>query len=638
MSLAEVCSSFISTVQLRDETERNIIEFAEAPWGLGMGASSEVPPLFPVQRFIFKCAYNIPLDGQDRRIIIKDRFNEKERFRFTEKEYFKFLRDDGRINIDEVTGDPKDSRPDLILVIGRRGTKSSSIALLTAFETYKLLKKYCPQQYYRIMPDQEIRITCIATNQEQAGEVFRMITGHLERSEYFTKFRNKPTLSYMQLSTLRDIDQYGPGMRPSIRIVAAPCSGRGLRGHNNIIAILDELGYFFETESSLDRSDENIYNAVTPSVAKFNSPEGEPHGRVICISSPATRSGKFFDLYQRAMDPDCKNLLMIRAPTWEVDYTLSPKFLRAKYSENSITYDVEYGAEFSDRVQGWIENEQILRMNIIPGLRLKETSYERIPHFLGVDVGLKGDGTAVVITHIARKEFNGTVKDCIELDCAEVRYAEDEGKEYFAPDEMAEWIASFVSRFYIVKGVVDQYYVLSMLPKFHEKGIKQIEGVHCGREYNNQVYQNLMSKMLDSALRIPEGTETIIDGKKTKDIPLVIEMLRLRAILHSKYQIEVAAPDMKGMHDDLSDAFARSVFLATEYMTNVGSGKQVGNAIVGTTSAGLGGSYRQYLRKQKQVALYTNRPSSSVLAGIQRDRMTNALSGRNSVGRLGRWR
>jgi len=630
MSLSDVCSTFISTAKLRDETERNIIEFAEAPWGLGMGTSADVPPLFPVQKFIFKCAYNIPLDDQDRRIIIKDHYNEKERFRLSEIEYLKFLNDEGRINVKEITGNPKDTRPDLLLVIGRRGCKSSSIAILTAFETYKLLKKYCPQQYYRIMPDQEIRISCVATNQEQAAEVFRMITGHLERAECFAKFRNKPTLSYMQLSTLRDMEQYGAGQRPSIRIVAAPCSGRGLRGHNNIIAILDEMAYFFETESSVDRSDDNIYGAVTPSVAKFNSPDGEPHGRIVCISSPAATSGKFFELYQRSLTPECDNLLMVKAPTWEVDYTLSSKFLRAKHSENPITYDVEYGAEFSDRVQGWIENEQVLRMNIVPGLRLKKLSYEQSPHFIGVDIGLKNDGTAVVITHPVRREVNGQIKDYIELDLAEVRYASDEEKEFFSPDEMAEWILSFTDKFHIIKGAMDRYHIYSFLSKFQESGVKYIEGVTTDRNYNSSIFQNLMSKMLDGTLRIPEGDEKIVDDKKIKDIPLVTELLKLRATLHNKYLITVEAPDIKGMHDDLSDAYARSVFLCTEYLNSGGAGRNVGNAIAGSSRGGSSMTYRQYLRKQKVSAVYTHRPSSAVLSDMQR-RSMSAIPGRFST-------
>jgi hypothetical protein len=629
MSLSDICNGFVNTAKLKDDVEKNIIEFAEAPWGLGLGIG-DVPPLFPVQKFIFKCSYNIPLNNEEKTIIIKDRFNEQERFRFSELEYLHFLYEEGRINIKEVTGDPADTRSNLLLVIGRRGLKTSSIAVMVAYETYKLLRKISPQEYYRIMPDDEIRVSCIATNQEQAAELFRRITGHLDRSEYFRKYRNKPTLSYMQLSTQRDLDQYN-GRRPSIRLVASPCSGRGLRGHNNIIAILDEMAYFFESETSADKSDAVIYEAVTPSTVRFNSPTGESHGKTIAISSPGARAGKFFDLYQNSLKPGCNNWLMIQAPTWEVDPTLPSKILRSKYVENPISYDNEYGAEFSDRVSAWIENEQILRLNIIPGLKPKKMSYERIPHFMGIDVGLKNDGTAVAICHIVKKDVGGVLKDCIELDCAEVRYASEEKKDYFQPDEMAEWILTFTEKFFIVKGMMDQYYGLAMLPVFHKAGQKQLVALQVSRDYSSKVYQNLMSKMLDGSLRIPEGEDRVVDGKRTKDSDLVLEMLKLQAVQHSKYMITVEAPEVKGLHDDLSDAFSRAVFLATEYLST-GGGVSRNNVVESASGSGI--SYRQYYMKQKRTASYTNRPSSSLQQELSsRRQISSAINRISSTGR-----
>lgn len=627
MSLSDLCSTYVNTARLKDETERNIIEFAEAPWGLGMGYHPDIPPLFPVQKFIFKCTYNIPLDDKESKIIVRDRFNERDRFRFTEVEYFQFLQDEGRINIKEVTGDPKDMRNTLVLVIGRRGCKTSSIAVMVSYETYKLLKKNCPQQYYKIMPDDEIRISCIATNQEQASELFRRITGHIEQSDYFKKYRNKPTLSYMQLSSQRDIDKYGVAGRPSLRIVASPCSGRGLRGHNNIICIMDEMAYFFENDQSVDRSDTAIYDAVTPSTAKFNSPEGNPDGRTICISSPNCKTGKFFDLYQRSFDPECKDILMIKAPSWEVDYTLSSKFLRAKFSENPVTYDVEYGAEFSDRVSAWLENEQVLRMNIIPGLKLKERSYERTAHFMGIDVGLKNDGSAIAIGHVIKKDTPNGPKDYIELDCVDVRYADEEGKDYFRPEEIAAWIASYMDKFFIVKGIMDQYYGMAIKPVLDEKGMKQIETVSVSRDFNSTLYQNLMAKFLDGSVRIPEGS----GQGKDKDISLVKELLTLQATHHSKHIISVEAPESRGLHDDMSDAFARMVYLATEYLT---SGGGVAKHNVSMTSGASSSSYMKHYQKQKRVAMYTNRPSASMIAEMSRGRHFGLSS--RSLGRFGR--
>jgi len=331
------------------------------------------------------------------------------------------------------------------------------------------------------------------------------------------------------------------------------------------------------------------------------------------IDQKATRE-KFFEIYQRSMEKDCTDWLMIQAPTWEVDYTLSPKYLRNKYIENPVSYNSEFGAEFSDRVTAWIDNEQVLRLNIIPGLKFKKMSYERLPHFLGIDVGLKNDGTAIAITHIVRKEVDGMIKDFIELDALASRYAKDEGREFFHPEEMAAWIAEWTEKFFIVKGIMDQYYGLSMLPVLHEKGHKQIKIVNVTRDFNSRIYQNLMTKMLNASLRIVEGEERIVDGKKTKDISLVTEMLRLKATKHSKYLISVSAPEIKGVHDDESDAYARSVYLATEYLANGGNtiSKHAGTIGKGNQT------YKKYYRKQKRNVGFTKRPSSGLQMEIAR--------------------
>jgi hypothetical protein len=624
MSISNLCTEFITTKKLKDDTERNILEFAEAPWGLGLGTSPDLPPLFPVQRFLFKCAYNIPLDDGERKIIINDKFNEKERFRFNEIEYLKFLQDENRINIKEVTGNPEDVRTNILLAIGRRGTKTTTVSVFLTYEVYKLLRKFSPHQFYNLMPNDEIWVSCIATNQEQASELFRRITGHLERADFFKRYRNKPTLNFMQLSTERDIQEFGSGQRPSLRVVAAPCSGRGLRGHNNICAVFDEMAHFFESESSADKSDEAIYKAVTPSVARFNAPDGTPHGKVMCISSPNNRTGQFYDLYQRAFEVDCHDLLMIQAPTWEVDYTLSPKFLRAEYSRNPSAYNSEFGAQFTNERYAWIENEQILRLNVIGGLKVKPHSYERIPHFMGVDVALQNDGTAIAVCHLEKKSTANGPKTFIELDAVEVRYAKDEGKEFFTPDEIGEWILTFTSKFFIVKGTMDQHYGLSIVPQLHSKGQKQFLVTHANRESNSKMYQNLMIKMLDGSLRLPEGDERSKDGTRTKDHPLVSELLTLQATQHSKYLITVEAPNGNGMHDDMSDAYARAVMLATEYM-NTGGASVKENKV---ESAGPSTSYKQYFRKSKINALYTRRPSSAVIADMMRTRSFGGLSGR----------
>lgn len=496
---------------------------------------------------------------------------------------------------------------------GMTNHNSTITSCIISYEVYKLLNKYCPQEYYGIMPEDPIKVTCISTSRETASELFTKIVGHIERSEFFRKYRRKPTQQYVYLSTQRDLDKFGPKGMASINIRVAPCSAKGLRGPGNIVVALDEMAFFFADDKSSsgksggnsvkDRDAGAIYKAATPSVAKFKKPDGTPDGKIICLSSPGPKSGKFYTEYERSFEEGNEDLLMLQAPTWEVDPELSTQFLKNSYNANPITFKSEYGAQFSDRLFGWLDDPEMLRKNVVPGLKIKERSMHRVPHFMGVDLGLKKDGTAITIGHWMQEVTDGIKIDKLEVDYYGVRYAKDEGKEYFEPEEMVEWIASFTKKFFITKGLFDQYYDMTMEPKLHRMGHKQFEARHFNDTLNSTVYQMLLSCLLSKTLRIPEGDETIVNGIRSTDSELVTELLTLQAQQKSKYIIKVAAPDREGEHDDLSDSLARMIYIAHEYRNKSFTYNIAGSAVGHLKMARM-------LRKTEMNKLSLNRPSS----------------------------
>ncbi len=625
MSASDLCTNFITKKEnSKVSKDKNILEFATAEWGLGLGTVDGVPPLYPAQRFILKCYYGIELDnGSNRDIIINDHFNEIERYRFNEVEYVKYLYNEGRINVPEVVR----SYPNLILCLGRRAGKSLLTSCIIAYETYKLLSKYQPQEYFGIMPEDDIRLTCVSTSKETASELFNRVTGHLDRSEFFRRFRLPGTKQSMYLQTQRDIDKYGRNHRATVSIHVAPCSAKGLRGHNNIAVALDEMAHFFEDEKSKglitggDKNDRSIYNAVTPSIARFKSKEDNVfHGKIICISSPSIKSGKFYEEYERAFRSDNNDLLMVQAPTWEIDPNLSTDYLKNKFSENPIVFASEHGAIFDDRLKGWIEDPEVVRQCIVPGLRLKDRTSDRTPHFAGIDIGLKKDGSAICITHHVQELLNGAPETLIEVDFYQVRYAELENKSHFTPDELADWIASFTNKFYIVRGMMDQYYGMAIIPLLASKGLKQYEFRTSTDNTNSLLYQNLNMNFLSKALRLPEGLKTgdIIQ----QDSELVAEILSLQAMHKAKYIIDVSAPERDGAHDDLSEAFARSVLLATEYKAK---------GYVGMRAAPLGSEQAHRFkvsRAKEAMRISLNRPTRGGMTG--RSMFSNSVYGSSS--------
>jgi hypothetical protein len=431
--------------------------------------------------------------------------------------------------------------------------------------------KYSPQEYFGIMPEDDIRLTCISTSKETASELFNKVTGHLDRSEYFRRFRLTGTKSSMYLQTLRDIEKYGRGNRATISIHVAPCSAKGVRGHGNVVVGLDEMAHFFEDEKSKglvtgsDKNDRSIYNAVTPSIAKFKGTDGKFCGKIICISSPGVKSGKFYEEYERSFKSDCDDLLMIQTPSWELAPDLSSEYLRGKYNENPIVFRCEHGAVFDDRLKGWIEDPEVVRQNIVPGLKYKDRSSDRVPHFMGIDIGLKNDGTAICICHNVQEVIQGVRQNLIEVDYATVRYASVEKKSHFLPEELAEWIAGFTQKFYIIRGLMDQWYGLSIVPLLESKGLKQFEYREFNENTNSLIYQNLLTHFISQTIRLPEFDHIKNGISVATDTELVSEILSLQAHQKAKYIISVSAPERDGAHDDLSSAFTRAVSLATDY-------------------------------------------------------------------------
>jgi hypothetical protein len=533
-----------------------------------------------------------------------------------------FLYNEGRINR-LYEGN---AQQNMVLVCGRRSGKTTITSTIIAYEAYKLLNKYCPQEYYGIMPEQDIRITCVSTSKDTASELFNMVTGHIERSEFFRKYRTKATAQWLRLRTQRDIDKYGGKGRTSLSIRVAPCSAKGLRGSNNMIIALDEMAFFFADEknkdgnSNKDKNDKAIYTAVTPSVAKFKKSDGSPDGKIICISSPGSKSGKFFEEYERSFEED-NDLFMMQAPTWEIDPGISTQYLKNKYRENPIAYKSEFGAQFSDRLFGWIEEPEIVRKNIIVGLNYKERSMLRVPHFMGIDVGLKNDGSAVTVGHWVTEAVNGARVEKLEVDLSEVRYAEKEQKDYFLPDEIADWVASFAGKFYIARGLMDQYYGMTMVPLLHKKGLKQFEYRQFTDQLNSNVYQVLLSDFISNMLRLPEGPVIMVGDAKMNDSELVKEILSLQAEQKSKYMIRVFAPDRKGEHDDLSDSFARMAYVAHEYQSKgLTSPTPVSGVTVNSMKAA------KIMRRSEMIRASLNRPSSRMLNAMN-SRIRMPLSG-----------
>lgn len=617
--LVSVIDSFLDEKQAgKDENKvefLSIIDFIERFKLLPDG-------LFPVQKFILKLYYNIPLDDKEKTIKITDRFNVRVLYEFTEVEYLEFLHDQGRCNIkaqdDRV-------RHELILVLGRRSGKSTLSAIISAYELYKLLRRVCPQAYYGIPVNSEIRVLCIANDKEQASIVYGDMAGYVDNVDYFKSSMTNQTQTFMRFQTDQDRKKYGKGGRSTIAATFKSSIAKGLRGRGIICYVLDEIAFFVDDGKS---SAEQIYRAINPSIAQFSPKDpnnkhkavGPSDGRAIMISSPDARDGFLYRHYQLSLSggPASKNILMIQAPTWEVNPTLDKSYYEVEFSKDPKSFTTEHGAEFSDRVRGWIEDSNDLLECVNPELKPIIRGGPRELFWAGVDFGIVRDGTAIALVHFV----NGK----IELAYHEVWYA---GKNWHESNphltvplteyartlksvsrldmsEISEWFRVLSTRFYIEKGIFDQWAGPIFEQELHKRGLKQFEMKNFSVSDSSHAYHMAKMCMFGRQLSIynyPIFTHIVTDSTMLKHSPLVSELLELQATSGGKNITIVEAPKVAGKHDDMSDAFVRGVMLAVEYVKSHPGVLETSmrHVVSPMQQAPMPGSYHRYHSMRKRM-------------------------------------
>jgi len=562
MSLSDICKDFNSKKQPSSEQHVDILSFCKD--------IIQVNPT-PVQRFILKCFYGLKLDKKTKDILIPNHFNEKILYKFTEYDYWKYLRENERISLKDPEKLPEMNYWTLILPIGRRGGKTFLSAVISSYEVYRLLSIYDPYKFFEIDESSEIGITTVATARKQASLLYGMTTNFILRGSVFSNHRVSETVNDIKLESDYDIERYGKGKRPSIKITFNSCISRTLRGPGNIVGIMDECCHYI-TESASASSDRSVYNALDPSIASFNK-DGVMYGKMIMISSPLNKSGIMYEKYKESIqNGDDMGVLMIQASSWEVNPKNVPShYLKAKFKEKGgkENYWREFGARFSDKMSGWIEDHSYLNSVVIPDLIPRSRGIPGVPSFLGIDLGLSANGTALSVTSVNQNSE-------IELFYIDANYSThavvDPMYEPYVTkadvlefEAIADWIEDIVNLYNVTDGVFDQFNGEPLRQILAKKKITCLRMVNFSRDLKSKYYNNFKLMMLDKKLRL-FNTGEIVDQKtgEQEDCVYLKELKRLQKKSYSNNLVVVSKSEVTGHQDDFSDALVRSVWVATE--------------------------------------------------------------------------
>jgi hypothetical protein len=546
--IAQIANEFISGAS---NEVVDIITFAEAPWGLGL-------KLYPVQKFILKCYYGLELDGKTRNIVINDVVNERELYRFTEVEFLAWLYAEGRCNTDVVEGK---TFHELIMVAGRRGTKSTLAAAVSNYELYKLVRRGDPSAFYGFPPQTEIAILNVAPTDDQSGIVFNMIQSLAMQCPYLRDRSLNQTMTYFNLQT--DADRAGFGKaKASLLSIAGGCSSNSLRGRNAIAVIMDEMAFFIDNGGRFSGGE--VYKALTPSMTDFRH-----DGKVLCLSSPYAKFGRFYERYQESFEePDYA--LMFKMYSCMVNPSIPSTILKAARRRDRISFMCEYGGEFSERITAWIDDEDEFRRCVI-NRPMPSRGVGDVAYYYGIDLGFKNDGTAIVIVHRDGKK--------IILDYAAVYFSGDsdvwDNEKSIYHDcnkyanlpllrmaDIVEEVKELARWFPPKGGVFDQSNGYGLAELLHAAKLERIKMHHFSDKLNDEVYRLVkylyterLVELFDHPVLIPEMLALEAErrsGQNRKTASL--------AGSEAKGKCLVRAPDRRGAHDDISDAYVRAVW------------------------------------------------------------------------------
>ncbi len=325
----------------------DIITFCESAQFLNFAGQDPAIELWPMQRIVLKMFYR-GSEGNEHLFLTDEELDILHSIaREEELDYNKGGSEDG--SEDEKTQDfepggfeqviDKYKRgtefTHLLLIMGRRSSKTMMVSIIAAYEAYKLCEapEGNPHKKFKIAPDKPIHIINVAVSEAQALDpLFAEIEARIFRSPYFLDKVNHNASIKGKLYILTDADKrenarrvekgIGTMMAGSIILMSGHSNSGSLRGHATKCLLLDEFAHF--VGSSGRNSGDEVYNALTPSMKQFGK-----EGKIVILSDPRGKEGMFWKLFTLSQKVEKKedgtvershdDYLALQLPTWRMN-------------------------------------------------------------------------------------------------------------------------------------------------------------------------------------------------------------------------------------------------------------------------------------------------------------------------------
>lgn len=485
---------------------------------------------------------------------------------------------------------------ELVLVWGRRSGKDFITSIIAAYEAMKLLE--CPggdpYAMYELSSANTINILTVANSSTQASIAFTEIRERILRSPYFNDkyMKDGITSTGVYLMTPKDKEMNkearekgGPITRGSVAIIVGHSNSDSLLGMGCIVLILDEVASYKTTGSS--SSGDRIYAALTPTVQTYVKKiyetdengdvvrdeygqrivkERRYDGKIISISSPRAKEGKFYELFRDA--PNVSNRLSMRCPTWVINPTHTRESLRNDDNTLSETeFNMEFGAEFSGMgVEQFFLEDQLKVIFTGHDHQLSEMGKPGRVYFAHIDPATSSHNYALVIVH---KEFyfnEQTKRTDYMLLVDHIKYWQPV-KGPINPEEVTEYIVGLKRKFHIGMMTYDQWASQESILKLRKAGIPN-KLTRFNNMYKMTIYKELENLVNSGRIIIP---------REEKSSLLYNEMIELqRRFTSGGFKVKFKEEGDGVKSDDVVDCLAGACYIAVEQQSNMlPSGKLV---------------------------------------------------------------
>jgi hypothetical protein len=248
---------------------------------------------------------------------------------------------------------------------------------------------------------------------------------------YIAAYFEKPILRKLVAKRTADAIELRNGMAVEI----ATNDQRRVRGRTVVAAIFDEVAHW-RSENTVS-PDVDTYRAVRPAMATM------PGAMLIGISSPYARRGLLWERHRAHYGRD-GNVLVVQAPTWALNLTLSrdSEIIADAFDSDPEWASAEYGAHFRADLESLVSLD-VVQKCISEGI--VERAPERIHRYVAFCDPSGGSSDSMTLA-IAHKEGETAILDCVR-----------EAKAPFSPEAVVAEFADILRRYRCATVQGDRY-------------------------------------------------------------------------------------------------------------------------------------------------------------------------------------